>query len=154
MGLIQRYKNLDLLSRILIVLALILCIFILLGTLFALIRPPRSAKVDEPSGQPSPYSAIFELGPVRAQSKDAAATVLISLSFPYDGADLALSEEIRNGKEEFRQGILKYFSSLSAIEIEKLSEKQIYTDIQNLINKNILLGKIDHLWLHEYMIFK
>ncbi|GMO52927.1 MAG: hypothetical protein Ta2G_10900 [Termitinemataceae bacterium] len=94
-----------------------------------------------------------------------AATLVISVSFPYDNSDRAWVEELALNNTKFAEDIINYFS-LPHIRIGNeviedampkngiFNEERIKTHLLTLFNSHLHLNKIKTLYFSEFMILE
>ncbi|MCL2127730.1 MAG: flagellar basal body protein FliL, partial [Treponema sp.] len=81
-----------------------------------------------------------------------AATVILSISFPYPADDLPFTEELASRIGEFRSIATGYFASLSREQIARLDENEAKSEILKRYNALLRLGKIETLYFSDLMI--
>jgi flagellar basal body-associated protein FliL len=166
--------------RILVIIAAALVLVILGGTVYAFfIRLPEtmtdtiSTETDAPvrpsavsSGpadtrpgegvDPGGGTAMFTgIGPRRiAAAGGEPATVLLSITFPYPGADRAFTEELVTKVPEFRSIVSAYFSTKDAGELRNLDEAVAKAELLRRFNAELQLGKIEVLYFNDFMILE
>jgi flagellar protein FliL len=109
-------------------------------------KPTASQKVGE--GQ------IFTgIGTIRVSTADAQpAMVILFVSFIYYPEDKAFSEELALRVKDFKQIIVDYFGSFQVSELRGLDEEIIKTELLLRFNSILRLGKIETMYLGDYMI--
>jgi len=109
-------------------------------------KPTASQKVGE--GQ------IFTgIGTTRVSTADTQpAMVILFISFIYYPEDKAFSEELALRVKDFKQIIVGYFSSFPVSELRRLDEEIIKTELLLRFNSILRLGKIETMYLGDYMI--
>jgi len=109
-------------------------------------KPTASQKVGE--GQ------IFTgIGTIRVSTADAQpAMVILFASFIYYPDDKAFSEELALRVKDFKQIIVGYFGSFPVSELRGLDEEIIKTELLLRFNSILRLGKIETMYLGDYMI--
>jgi flagellar basal body-associated protein FliL len=147
-----------LVSRILAVIAAALALVILGGTVYAFFLkvPGTTEKVSGTFSSPASAADIFTgIGRLRiAVNNGGPATVLLSITFPYPGADRAFTEELAGKVPEFRSIATAYFAALSAAEVLNLDEAKAKAEILRRYNAELRLGKIDVLYFNDYMLLE
>jgi flagellar basal body-associated protein FliL len=145
-----------------------LLIFLLLGgTLYALVirgpagfnregssqRPPIPG---EPGGVEDYTGGVFTgIGRIRAVTADPlAATVILSVTFPYPPEDRAFSEELAAKIGQFRGITAEYFASFSAGELRGKEEETVKEELRQRYNSILRLGSITRLYFNDYMIIE
>jgi len=78
--------------------------------------------------------------------------VILFVSFIYYPEDKAFSEELVLRVRDFRQIIVDYFSSFLVSELRGLDEDSIKSELLLRFNSVLRLGKIEALYLGDYLI--
>jgi len=175
-------KKLLVLYRVIIVLILVLVLVLAAGTLYAIIRAPDSGplfRIGKNSGggadlqdgaqnvqgaqgigSGNEATAVFsDIGRLRIPvagpaALPGAATVILSVSFPYPANDRPFSEELASRVGDFRSIATGYFSSLPAERIARLDEKTAKEEILKRYNALLRLGKIETLYFTDFMVIE
>jgi flagellar basal body-associated protein FliL len=158
--------------RVLEGIAIILALSLAGGTVYAFVfrdakeRPEKTgiesseAKSDEinPGKRtpPGELDGIFTgIGRIRASTAaPEAATVILSIAFPYPQADTAFSAELVTRIEDFRVAVMSYFGALSLEELRQKDEAAIKTELLGRFNDLIRLGQIPTLYFSDYLIIE
>lgn len=152
-----------LVSRILIASALVLALFLLGGTVYALVFrgksegresvAPVSAPVPSPAAE---LDGMFTgIGRIRAStSAPEPATVILAIAFPYSSRDLAFSEELAARIGDFRAGASDYFASFPAEELRRKDEAAVKAELLARFNGLLRLGQITALYFSDYLIIE
>jgi flagellar basal body-associated protein FliL len=150
--------------RSIMVILLAIVAVLITGSLYALIRPSNSEPLFRLGGQDggkekqnaatddaiSVFSGIGRLRiPLAVQP---AATVILSISFPYPAADRLFAEELASHIGEFRSIATAYFSSLSGEKAVNPDEEAAKTEILRRYNAILRLGRIETLYFGDLMI--
>ena len=158
--------------RILIVIVIILVALIAGGTILAAIGSgtAQAASTAGPTGPAGPEelaarrsrpaedsgrnSAYFTgVGRIRAATADArAATVIVSIAFPYDKNDAAFSEELAARTRDFRQVAVELFSSYTGERLRRVGETELKAELLRRYNALLRLGKIDAVYFNDYLV--
>jgi flagellar basal body-associated protein FliL len=151
--------------RVGVALIIALVLVLVTGSLYALLRPPESGPLFRMGG--GAYSAASENGSYGAVNifsgvgrfrvplpGDVAATVVISISFPYPADDRAFAEELAAHTGDFRAIAARYFGSLPAEKMINLNETAAKTAILEQDNALLYLGKIETLYFGDFMVVK
>ncbi|MDR2630930.1 MAG: flagellar basal body protein FliL [Spirochaetaceae bacterium] len=155
-------QGLRVLYRVLVGVILLLIFILLMGTLYALvIRGPAGLKPgedhrEEPAGSGDYTDNIFTgIGRIRALTAGPlAATVILSVAFPYAPEDRAFSEELAAKIGQFRGITAEYFASFSAGELREKEEGVIKEELRQRYNAILRLGNITQLYFNDYMIIE
>jgi flagellar basal body-associated protein FliL len=81
-----------------------------------------------------------------------AATLVLSISFPYPAEDRPFAEELASHVGEFRSIATDYFSSLTGEKAVNPDEETAKTEILKRYNAVLRLGKIEALYFGDFMI--
>jgi flagellar basal body-associated protein FliL len=156
----QPPRALALLSRILLILALALALFIVAGTVYALVLRPESAPAPQPvAGLTPPVSrdaAVFTgLGRLRCPTAGPKpGLVILQASFPYFPGDRPFSEELVSRLREFRSLTAAYFAALKAEDLYRKGEAEVKAELLARYNALLRLGRIQTLYFNEYMVME
>ena len=163
--------------RCMLLLALLLICLLIAGTIYAFLRSPGSGPLFRIGGSGPASANQSRVGQVSAGGGDAAsvftgigrlriplkagspasgnpgaATLILSIAFPYSPEDRPFSEELASKIGEFRSIAADYFASLPAEKLVNLDEAAAKTEILSRYNANLRLGKIDALYFSDLMI--
>jgi flagellar basal body-associated protein FliL len=153
----------EFISRILAVIAAVLALILLAGTVYALVLRGKSEKTEAvapvPGENPSPEAEIdgmfTGIGRIRASTgSPEPATVILSIAFPYSPRDRAFSEELAARIGDFRAGAIDYFASFSTEELRQKDEAAIKTELLECFNGLLRLGQITTLYFGDYLIIE
>jgi flagellar basal body-associated protein FliL len=157
-------RGLLIVYRVGIALMIALILVLMIGSLYALFRPSNSGPLFRMGGaysgvsEDNPYGAVnifAGIGRLRIPLHgNEAATVVISISFPYPADDRAFSEELATHTGDFRSLATQYFGSLPAEKMIKLNESAAKTALLEQYNALLHLGKIETLYFGDYMVVK
>jgi flagellar basal body-associated protein FliL len=108
------------------------------------------ADADVGSGAVNIFSGIGRLRiPL---SGNEAATVIISISFPYPAEDRSFAEELATHIGDFRSLASEYFGSLPAEKMVNLNEDAAKAAILGKYNALLHLGRIETLYFGDFMV--
>ncbi|MDR0644508.1 MAG: hypothetical protein LBG05_06300 [Treponema sp.] len=109
-----------------------------------------------PQPAPDPADNIFTgIGRIRAISGDSPPqTVIVSIAFPYDKADVPFTEELASKVTDFRAHTLSFFKSLSAEDIHGMGEDSVKGTLLNLYNATLRLGQISVLYFNDFIMIE
>ena len=160
------WRGLDRLSRVLLLVALGLAIVLAGGTLFAgfrlIVWPGATGNsaaqtpdtVQSDSGTAG-VPAVVELGRIRAASAPPdPVDVIIAISFPYDETDVPFGEELFANKHLFHEDVRAFFADKSARTVRNMRDDVVRKALLERFNRRLLLGRIEQLWLHEYLVIE
>jgi flagellar basal body-associated protein FliL len=151
--------------RIAVALVLVLAVALLCGSLYAILRGPDSGPLfsiggktdgEVQSGQSVDTEAlnVFSgLGRFRIPlAGDSAATLLLSVSFPYPAEDRPFAEELASRIGDFRSIVTLYFGSLPPEKTARIDEAAAKVEILERVNKLLRLGKIETLYFGDLLV--
>ena len=150
--------------RVLIVLLIALAALLVAGSLYALFRPSNSEPLFRIGGSQAGATrtgmpaggeiAMFSgIGMLRISAAGyPAATVVVSINFPYPAGDRPFAEELASHIGDFRSIATGYFSSLSSENITRLDEEAAKAEILKRYNALLRLGKIETLYFSDLMV--
>ncbi|MCL1992074.1 MAG: hypothetical protein FWG66_03905, partial [Spirochaetes bacterium] len=164
--------------RLLLVFAMLVIGVLILGTIYAFVRPPHSqplfrigreavaesppytaapgaamaaeGSIFEPSGGVGVFSGIGRLRIPLANSS----TMVISIAFPYPVDDVVFIEELALSVGDFRAIAADYFSSIPAESLPFLNEDAARAEILWRYNSSLRLGRIERLYFSELLIIE
>ncbi|GHV26416.1 hypothetical protein AGMMS4952_06420 [Spirochaetia bacterium] len=160
--------------RILVVLALLLILAILGGSIYALAtgspggRSPKATASPQASGRAAPSvspsttslaaaeAGIFSgLGRLRCPTAgDKPGMVILQAAFPYYPGDLSFSEELASRIRELRNITIAYFAALTPEELGRKGEADVKAELLARYNGILRLGRIETLYFNEYMVIE
>jgi flagellar basal body-associated protein FliL len=151
--------------RILLLLLLIMVLMIAAGGIYAILRSPESGPLfrlgktradvnnTEPHAETSVFNGIGRLRiPVAGTGASSAATMIVSIAFPYPPGDRPYTEELASKIVNFRSISYDYFSSLPAGALINFNEEIAKTDLLRHFNEILRLGKIESLYFNDLLI--
>jgi flagellar basal body-associated protein FliL len=160
-------------SRVLLILALVLVFVILAGALYAAYRGPNAGPLVElgadKTARPGTgggtadqeetgvFTGIGRLRiPVAAGGGEDAekATLILSIAFPYAPQDRAFAEELASRAGDFRRIAVDYFSSCSVEELRNPDEGVLKAELLRRYNAILMLGNIEVLYFNDLLIFE
>ncbi|MBN2872375.1 MAG: hypothetical protein JXJ30_05655, partial [Halothiobacillaceae bacterium] len=99
--------------------------------------------------------AVVELGRIRAASAPPdPVDVIIAISFPYDETDVPFGEELFANKHLFHEDVRAFFADKSARTVRSMRDDVVRKALLERFNRRLLLGRIEQLWLHEYLVIE
>jgi flagellar basal body-associated protein FliL len=164
-------KRLLILYRVAVAVILALVLVLVTGSLYAILRSPDSGPLfriggkgggatSQNGGDYGQGTAFFsDIGRLRipvtvASDMPGAATLILSVSFPYPANDRPFAEEIASRTGEFRSIATGYFSGLSAEAIARMDEGTAKAEILQRYNSLLRLGKIETLYFTDFMLIE
>ena len=139
----------------------VIVLLLIIGTIFALVRPLNSGPLFTLGRQADTASSsalqsddirnFSGLGRLRIPLVDSSVMIL-TIVFPYSAYDIAFTEELAARVGDFRMIATDYFSSLSAPEVIHIDEEAAKREILRRYNENLRLGQIEVLYFSDMMI--
>jgi flagellar basal body-associated protein FliL len=119
-------------------------------------QPDTVAEVTAARRQNSVFTGIGRLrarlaAPAR-QGQDGEAAAVITIAFPYDGADKPFLEELSLNTRKFRLITTDYFGSISSDSPLLTDDAALKRELLSRYNSLLYLGKIDTLYFTEFII--
>jgi len=158
--------------RVLMLLLMIIIVLMVSGSIFAILRSSESGPVlrfgkssssantngnsfSVFSTDTSVFNGIGRLRiPVAGSSASSAATMIVSIAFPYPHGDRQYTEELASKITNFRSIANDYFTSLPAAAIANFDEESAKTELLKRYNAILRLGKIEVLYFNDLLILE
>ncbi|MFQ3547663.1 MAG: flagellar basal body-associated FliL family protein [Termitinemataceae bacterium] len=155
-------KTFKILERILLLIAALLILLILAGTIYAVLRPrlpsgsaPKNTSSSATNSIAAPGPLFTGLGRIRSASADPnPATIIVSVVFPYPADDSAFTEELLSHLEEFKSITRTMFSRYTTAELNRMGEDAIKTELLKRFNGLLRLGSIEVIYFNDYLIIE
>jgi len=164
-------KGLLAVYRVAVTLVLALIGMLVVGSLYALVRPADAGPLFHIGRQNGvaghgihgggfghradgdPVGIFSGVGRLRIPlAGQPPATVVLSLSFPYPADDQPFAEELATRIGDFRSIAIGYFSALRREDISRLDETAITSEILARYNALLRLGRIQELYFTDLII--
>ena len=158
-------KGLLIIYRIIVALILAIVVVLITGSLYALFQPPDSRPLfrigrggqDGQEAAPVEADNVFSgIGRLRIPlTAGPAATVILSISFPYPADDRPFAEELASRIGDFRSIASLYFASLPPEKIANFDEEdgeEAKAGILRRYNALLRLGRIETLYFGDLTI--
>ena len=143
------------LVRVLAVVAALLALVILAGSVFALATGSRAKALARSLQVPAEGSDIFDLGQVRTKSADPKpALIAAKISFPYPAAGVAFREEIGRKAASLRAAAVTFLSAKKADELHPAFEGAVKAGLRDSFNALLSLGALDEVWLTDFAVIR
>jgi flagellar basal body-associated protein FliL len=84
--------------------------------------------------------------------EDRPPTVIVRVVFPYNAADTVFTEELARNIGFFRETLAAYFAAMTMADPKLHDETAMKTELLDLFNARLRLGKIDRLFFSEFLI--
>jgi len=99
--------------------------------------------------------AVFDgIGTLRLSTCDEEPVpIVLSVYFYYPTDDSLYYEELSTKTRSLKAIITSYFAGQTKEQLQKRGESTIKAQLKNLLNKELVLGKIDALYFGEYLFF-
>jgi len=151
----SRILNIVLLSAAGIIIALLI-----IGTIYALVRPADSQPLFSLGNSPARQQLgstnddirVFTgLGQLRIPLSNSS-LLLLSINFPYNTNDILFTEELAAKINDLKTIAADYFSSLSASSLIRIDEDAAKREILRRFNNNLRLGRISDLYFSDMLV--
>ncbi|MCR5764034.1 MAG: hypothetical protein K6G00_11705 [Treponema sp.] len=153
---------------------ILICIiaFIAAGTVYALAVKKSSIGHQYRKADPTPkqvinsslktsskVSAFNELGQIRTITKSpdnehTGVLVIVNPWFSYNANDTILLEELSQKSQQEKAIIINYFGQNTKADLLAKGEDTVKEEIKNLLNEQMILGKIQQVYFSEYIFFE
>jgi len=144
----------------LLIIAGVLIVLLLIGTIIGLIRSRNAEPVLIIRGSSHADSANDDdirvysgLERLRIPLSNSS-TLLLSVAFPYSANDIPFTEELAAKIDDFKTIITEYFSSLSVENVNQIDEDTAKKEILRRFNALLRLGRIDSLYFSDMNILE
>ncbi|WP_428770976.1 hypothetical protein V1L52_03785 [Treponema sp. HNW] len=155
----------DTFRRICFFTALFAAAVLIFGTAIAFVsgkaEPGTALRKKDPSPEVlekkiQPGEAVFShVGTIRCSTSDTPPVPLvITPYFRYSAEDRAFYEELTQKVRKIRLIIGEYTEQYTRAELLRRGEEKIKNDLTDLINRELVLGKIENLYFSEYIFFE
>jgi len=134
---------------------------LLLGTIYAIVRPAGTGPLFRLGGsaetggrettQTGETRVFSGLGRLRIPLANSS-TLILSIAFPYSADDAAFAEELAAKIGDFRNIASGYFSTLPAESVIQFNEDTVKRELLGRLNENLRLGRITELYFSDFMI--
>ena len=137
--------------RVLIVIAIMLALILIVGTIYGLVKQGKTGPGSETNaaGGENIFSGI---GTMRIPTADPnPETVIIRVAFPYDKNDRPFSEELASQIAWFKTATAQYLGAFTAEELSAADVDIINSELLVRYNSTLRLGQIKELYIEEFM---
>lgn len=130
------------------------------ATLRAIEKPPAedTANKNNSGASETTFTGIKQIRAVTKpnpkKENDTGTLVIITPWFTYPSEDTAFYEELSRKSGILRSSILIYFSQHTEEELSKLGEQKVKADLRNVLNNELVLGKISDIYFTDYIFFE
>ena len=148
-------KILSFIYQCLIALLIMLALAIIAGIVYRVFfyTPSPEGEQIEISRKSGEGQTFTGIGQIRVPTLDPQpGMVILLVSFIYYPDDKAFSEELTLRIGDFRDIIKEYIGTFSIIELQKLGDENIKTELLLRFNSILRLGQIETLYFSEFMI--
>lgn len=105
--------------------------------------------------EPTEGQSFTSLGQIRViTASPNPATVIISITFPYDPEDKVFAEELASKIKDCRAVTSEYLGTFSVKELRALGEGEIKTELLRRYNLLLRLGHIEALYFSDFSIIE
>lgn len=161
--------KLELINRILVLIASIIGATIVIATLTALAVtkgvPGKNYRKADPDpqkvtnmnkGKENAVDAFTDFRQIRVQTKveseeEEPTVIVVCPWFSYPSRDKALFEELSQKERQIRSIFINYFSERTSREILEKGEGRIKEDLLEIINGQLVMGKIRAVYFNDYI---
>jgi len=149
----QQLKTGELVYRSLLVVAGMLALVLIAGTIYGLVKKGAAREKNAVSGS-ADFEGLFSgLGTMRIPTADPEPeTLVISIAFPYDKNDRPFSEELASSLSRFRTATFQYLGAYTAEALKAMDTDTINKELLSRYNSALRLGEIKELYILEYML--
>ncbi len=152
-------------DQVFLIIASILILSIVFGTAVSFVsgkaNPGDSLRKQDPTpttivDSSSDGIAVYsQIGTLRCSTADSPSIpIVVSPYFPYPSSDTAFYEELFKKNQKLRLLIIEYFESYTQIELLSIGEETIKKNLLELINAELVLGKVSELYFAEYIFLE
>jgi len=100
------------------------------------------------------FSVFDGIGTMRLSTCDEEPVpIVLSVYFYYPTEDSLYYEELCTKTRSLKAIVASYFAGQTMAQLQKRGESTVKAQIRNLLNKELVLGKIDELFFGEYLFF-
>lgn len=119
----------------------------------------KSTKKQEQEESSKNFDSYLNLGELRISTKideETQTTALIILEpwFSYTSTDPAFQEEITKKKASFKTIVLDFFENRTANQVKAMGEDLLKSQLLELANKELVLGKFSSVFFDDYLFFE
>ena len=151
----RRPQTGELVYRGLLVVAAVLVLVLITGTVYGLIKKGTAPEKKTASGgEFADFEGIFSgMGTMRIPTADPEPKALvISIAFPYDKNDRPFSEELASSLPRFREATFRYLGAFTAEALAALDTDTVNKELLSRYNSVLRLGEIKELYILEYIL--
>jgi flagellar basal body-associated protein FliL len=150
------------LSRALALVAGLLALVLVAGSVYAFVTGSRQRKVEREAegaqlaAELRGRTSFTGIGTLRAKSADpkSAAVVVATIAFPYDAGDRPFAEELGRKAAVLRAAALELLSSRSAAQLGPAYEGALKAALRDAFNARLSLGKVTEIWLSDFALIQ
>ncbi|MCR4939474.1 MAG: flagellar basal body-associated FliL family protein [Treponemataceae bacterium] len=114
----------------------------------------QTAYIEEAAQEGYDFAVFDGIGSLRLSTCDEdPVPVVLSIYFYYSADDSLYYEELCTKTRALKAVITSYFSSQTVAQLRKKGESTVKTQLKSMLNKELVLGKIDELYFSEYIFF-
>jgi flagellar basal body-associated protein FliL len=148
-------------TRVLAVVAGLLVLALIAGTIYGLASGTRQKKLARESDRAqvaaelAGNASFTAIGTVRAKSADAkSAVVVATIAFPYDSRDKAFAEELSRKAPVLKAVAESVLSSRKADDLTPAFEGAVKAALRDSFNSRLSLGKVTEIWLSDFAVIR
>jgi flagellar basal body-associated protein FliL len=143
------------LVKTLVVVAALLVLVILAGTVLAVATGSRQRALARDSVTVVEGSDIFDLGQVRTKSADPKPAVIAAkISFPYPAASVDFREELQRKAPALRAAAITFLTAKKSEELHPAYQGAVKAGLRDAFNALLSLGAVDEVWLTDFAVLR
>ena len=105
------------------------------------------------------FDSYLTLGVLRITTKEdeenkTTALIILEPWFSYDNTDPAFQEEVTTKKTNFKTSVLDFFANRTANQVKAMGEDLLKSQLLELANKELVLGKFSAVFFEVYLFFE
>ena len=105
------------------------------------------------------FDSYLNLGVLRITTKEdeenkTTALIILEPWFSYDNTDPAFQEEVTTKKTNFKTIVLDFFANRTANQVKAMGEDLLKSQLLELANKELVLGKFSAVFFEVYLFFE
>ena len=143
--------TLRIVNRVLLSLIGILVLLIIIGTIYACVRPAPVETIPAVSQAQADFRIFDRIGRLRIPLQNSSVMIL-SIVFPYSADDISFTEELNSRIGDFRLIAQSYFSAIPTEELLPFDEEKAKTEILRNYNAILRLGRIQTIYFTDLIV--
>ena len=147
----HKEMTLRIVNRVLLSLVGLLVFLIIIGTIYAFVRPVPIETIPAISQAQDDIRIFDRIGRLRIPLQNSSIMVL-SVVFPYSADDTAFTEELNSRIGDFRSIAVNYFAAISPEELAAFNEEKAKAEILGYYNAILRLGRIKAIYFSDLIV--